>query len=56
MVKKVDAADPDPLVDFSSIVTTPIFTNIFANGHRPGGVRAALDIGKFPGLTFDLSG
>ncbi|BBN00977.1 protein MpCupin29 [Marchantia polymorpha subsp. ruderalis] len=54
LVKKVTAADPDPLTDFSSNATTPVFRNIFVNGDisiGSGGVRAALDIGKFPGLT-----
>ncbi|OAE24131.1 hypothetical protein AXG93_2752s1450 [Marchantia polymorpha subsp. ruderalis] len=54
LVQRVDAADPDPLVDFSANATTPVFRNIFANGDvttGSGGVRAALDIGKFPGLT-----
>ncbi|OAE24107.1 hypothetical protein AXG93_2752s1210 [Marchantia polymorpha subsp. ruderalis] len=54
LVQRVEAADPDPLVDFSANATTPVFRNIFANGDvttGSGGVRAALDIGKFPGLT-----
>ncbi|BBN15190.1 protein MpCupin95 [Marchantia polymorpha subsp. ruderalis] len=54
MVERVEAADPDPLVDFSANATTPVFRNIFVNGDvttGSGGVRAALDIGKFPGLT-----
>lgn len=55
LVQRVEAADPDPLVDFSANATTPVFRNIFANGDvsiGSGGVRAALDIGKFPGLTY----
>ncbi|OAE24124.1 hypothetical protein AXG93_2752s1380 [Marchantia polymorpha subsp. ruderalis] len=54
LVQRVEAADPDPLVDFAANATTPVFRNIFANGDvttGSGGVRAALDIGKFPGLT-----
>ncbi|BBN00970.1 protein MpCupin25 [Marchantia polymorpha subsp. ruderalis] len=54
LVQRVEAADPDPLVDFSANATTPVFRNIFANGDvttGSGGVRAALDIGKFPALT-----
>ncbi|PTQ42011.1 hypothetical protein MARPO_0031s0003 [Marchantia polymorpha] len=54
LVQRVEAADPDPLVDFSPNATTPVFRNIFVNGDvsiGSGGVRAALDIGKLPGLT-----
>ncbi|BBN00976.1 protein MpCupin28 [Marchantia polymorpha subsp. ruderalis] len=54
LVQRVEAADPDPLVDFSPNATTPVFRNIFVNGDvsiGSGGVRAALDIGRFPGLT-----
>ncbi|OAE24130.1 hypothetical protein AXG93_2752s1440 [Marchantia polymorpha subsp. ruderalis] len=54
LVQRVEAADPDPLVDFSANATTPVFRNLFANGDvttGSGGIRAALDIGKFPGLT-----
>ncbi|BBN15631.1 protein MpCupin99 [Marchantia polymorpha subsp. ruderalis] len=54
LVERVEAADPDPLVDFSANAITPVFRNIFANGDvttGSGGVRAALDIGKFRGLT-----
>ncbi|OAE32075.1 hypothetical protein AXG93_2278s1550 [Marchantia polymorpha subsp. ruderalis] len=53
-VGRVEAADPDPLVDFSANANTPVFRDIFANGdvtNGSGGVRAGLDIGKFPGLT-----
>lgn len=55
LVERVEAADPDPLVDFSANAITPVFRNIFANGDvttGSGGVRAALDIGKFRGLTY----
>ncbi|OAE24115.1 hypothetical protein AXG93_2752s1290 [Marchantia polymorpha subsp. ruderalis] len=57
LVQRVEAADPDPLVDFSPNATTPVFRNIFVNGDvsiGSGGVRAALDIGKLPGLTASL--
>ncbi|BBN00965.1 protein MpCupin23 [Marchantia polymorpha subsp. ruderalis] len=58
LVQRVEAADPDPLVDFAANATTPVFRNIFANGDvttGSGGVRAALHIGKFPGLTYTIS-
>lgn len=57
-VGRVEAADPDPLVDFSANANTPVFRDIFANGdvtNGSGGVRAGLDIGKFPGLTYGYS-
>ncbi|KAJ7523219.1 hypothetical protein O6H91_18G041800 [Diphasiastrum complanatum] len=56
----VRAADPDPLVDFSSVAHSFTLRDIFTNGdvsHGPGGIRAALDTTIFPamasqGLTF----
>lgn len=55
LVERVKAADPDPLIDFSTNATTPVFLNMFANGDVPtgsGGIREALDIGKFPCVTY----